>query len=283
MSSQPLYPRVKKYTRRTILASGIPSFAWAFGIEPDLLSITEQDIHLPDWPSALDRFRIAHLTDLHYRPDSDEEVTEKLVAAVNAAEPDLILITGDFVIADPSSLPELCRHLKKLTAKHGIIASPGNHDRWHCSEAFLRSELKKAGIAYLQNDNTTISIKGERIYLPGLDSIWGGELDPSRTWKNHRSGDPVIALMHEPDVFDHLRENHPLSLQLSGHTHGGQCRVPFIGYSPAKVKYGRNYIYGHFEKANSQLWVGRGIGTVGLRVRFSCQPELTLLSLRSSS
>ena len=283
MSSQPLYPRIKKYTRRSILAAALPSIGWAFGVEPDLLSTTEQEIQLKDWPQALDGLRIAHLTDLHYRPGSDEEITEKLITAVNAANPDLILITGDFVIADPSSLPELCRHLKKLTAKHGIIASPGNHDRWHCGDALLWTEMRKAGITYLKNDSTTISVKGEQFYIPGLDSIWGGQLDASRAWKNHRKGDSVIALMHEPDVFDHLKESHPLSLQLSGHTHGGQCRIPLIGYAPAKVKYGRNYIYGHFEKNDAQLWVGRGIGTVGVRVRFACQPELTFLTLRSSA
>lgn len=286
MSSQPLYPRVKKLTRRAslgLLGAGIPSATWALGIEPDLLSITQKDLYLKDWPNALDGFRIAHLTDLHYRPGSDEEVTEKLIAAVHTAEPDLILITGDFVIKDPSSLPELCRHLKRLTAKHGIIASPGNHDRWHCGDALLWTELQQAGVTYLQNNSTTISIKGERIYIPGLDSIWGGHLNVTRAWKNHRTGDPVIALMHEPDVFDHLIEDHPLTLQLSGHTHGGQCRVPLIGYAPAKVKYGRNYIYGHFEKNDAQLWVGRGVGTVGLRARFACQPELTFLSLHSSA
>lgn len=283
MSSQPLYPRAKKFTRRSVLSVGIPSAVWALGIEPDLLSVTKQEIHLRDWPKALDGFRIAHLTDLHYRPDSDEELTEKLIASVNAADPDLIIITGDFVIEDPSSLQEVCRHLKKLTAKHGIIASPGNHDRWHCGDALMWTEMRKAGITYLKNDSTTLSIKGEHIFFPGLDSIWGGNLHASRAWKNHRKGDPVITLMHEPDPFDHLCKHYPLSLQLSGHTHGGQCRVPLIGYAPAKVKFGRNYIYGHFEKSDAQLWVGRGIGTVGLRVRFACQPELTFLSLRSSA
>ncbi|MGC6427185.1 MAG: metallophosphoesterase [Akkermansiaceae bacterium] len=286
MSSQPHSSPLKKITRRTslgILGAGILSAAWAFGIEPDHLSITEQDLSLRDWPHALAGFRVAHLTDLHYRPGADDELTEKLINAVNAAQPDLVLITGDFVIQDPSSLPEICRHLKKLKAKHGIIASPGNHDRWYCGDAQLWSEFRKAGISYLKNDSTTLSIKGERIFLPGLDSIWGGDIDVSRAWKNHRQRDPVLALVHEPDVFDHLCDKRPLSLQLSGHTHGGQCRVPLIDYAPAKVKFGRNYLYGHFLKDDAQLWVGRGIGTVGLRIRFACQPELTFLSLRPSA
>ena len=286
LSSPSLNPSARKFTRRAsivALGAGVTSAAWAFGIEPNALSITEKSLTIKDWPSTLDNFSIAHLTDLHFRPGADEEVTEKLISAVNKARVDLILITGDFVIADSSSLPECARYLKKLTAKHGLIASPGNHDRWHCAPSEIRHHLRKAGIDYLQNDGATISVKGEQFYLAGLDSIWGGDLDSARAWRGHRKGDAVITLMHEPDPFDHLISTRPVSLQLSGHTHGGQCCVPLIGYAPARVKFGRNYLYGHYEKNGSQLWVGRGVGTVGFRARFACRPELTFLTLRASS
>ncbi|MDB4410276.1 metallophosphoesterase, partial [bacterium] len=104
----------------------------------------------------------------------------------------------------------------------------------------------------------------------------------TRAWNGHKKDTPVISMVHEPDFFDELRSAKPLDLQLSGHTHGGQCRLPLVNYTPAKVKFGRNYIYGHFEKNASQLFVGRGIGTVGIRVRFACRPELVILTLRST-
>lgn len=277
---------LKKFSRRAtlgMLAAGIPSTAWAFLGEPDSLSITRKDFTLHNWPTALDGFRIAHLTDLHYRPGDDEELIEKVIAAVKKEAPDLILITGDYIIHEYSTFPELCAKLKELSAPHGIIASPGNHDRWYCSPRYLSMHLEKIGVSYLQNDGTTLHIKGERIFIPALDSIWGGHIDPARAWKGHRKDDPVIALVHEPDVFDQLHEVKQISLQLSGHTHGGQCRVPLIGYAPAKVRYGQNYIYGDFEKNDAQLWVGRGIGTVGLRVRFACAPEVSLLTMRAPS
>jgi predicted MPP superfamily phosphohydrolase len=261
----PAPSRIKTYSRRAALgmiAAGIPSTGWAFLGEPDSLSITRKDFTLHNWPKALDGFRIAHLTDIHYRPGSDEELCQKMIAAVKKEAPDLILITGDFVIKDPSSLSELCTKLRALSATHGIIASPGNHDRWHCPPGHLLRHLENAGINYLQNDGTNLTIKGERVFIPGLDSIWGGHLDPARAWRGHRKDDPVIALVHEPDVFDQLHPERPISLQLSGHTHGGQCRIPLIGYAPAKVRYGKNYIYGDFKKNDAQLWVGRGIGTV---------------------
>ena len=285
MSSKPKLESLKKITRRSsigLIAAGIPSGIWAGAIEPNQLSVTQREITLPRWSKALDGFKIAQLTDLHYRPGADDKLLAKLIAAVKKETPDLITLTGDFVIHDSSSLPELFRELKALSAPQGIIASPGNHDRWYCSHSFLRKEIEKSGATFLSNANTTLSIKGDEIFVAGIDSIWGGKPSPPKTWEGHKRHQPVIALVHEPDAFDHLRPYHRIDLQLYGHTHGGQCRVPLIGYAPAKVKHGKNYIYGHFEKDQSQLWVGRGVGTVGIRVRFACAPELVVLTLRSS-
>ncbi len=285
MSSQRKKIDLKRITRRSALGVfgiGIPSCIWAAGIEPNLLSITRKDLTLPRWPKALDGFRLAQLTDIHYRPGKDDDLIEKLLRALDEEKPDLITLTGDFVIEDPSSLPELCRELKGLSAPQGIIASPGNHDRWHCSTSQLRREIEGVGMTYLQNQATKLHIKGENLFVNGLDSIWGGHPNPTKAWKGHLKNEPVIALVHEPDPFDELHKNHPLDLQLSGHTHGGQCRVPLVNYRPVKVKFGRKFIYGHFQKNDSQLFVGRGLGTVGPRVRFASMPELVILTLRAS-
>ncbi|MFT6180688.1 MAG: putative MPP superfamily phosphohydrolase [Akkermansiaceae bacterium] len=285
MSSQRKKISLKRITRRStlgVLGIGIPSGIWAAGIEPNLLSITRKELTLPRWPKALDGFRVAQLTDIHFRPGTDDGMIAKLHEALGEEKPDLITLTGDFVINDPSSLPELCRELKGISAPHGVIASPGNHDRWHCSTFNLRKEIEGTGMTYLQNQSTKLHIKGENIFVNGLDSIWGGQPLPGRAWQGHKKDEPVIALVHEPDPFDELHLSRPLDLQLSGHTHGGQCRVPFFNYAPAKVKFGRKFIYGHFQKGDAQLFVGRGLGTVGIRVRFACPPELVILTLRSS-
>ena len=285
MSSNSAKFSLQKMTRRSVIGLagiGVPSAIWASGIEPNLLSITRKNLVLPRWPKSLDGFRIAQITDVHYRPGTDEELIVKLRKALEAEEPDCIAITGDFVINDPSSLAEFARALRGISAAHGIFASPGNHDRWHCTVSNIKKEFESIGISYLQNKGTNINIKGEIIFINGLDSVWGGRPVPNRAWNGHQKNTPVISMVHEPDFFDELHTTKPLDLQLSGHTHGGQCRLPLINYTPAKVKFGRNYIYGHFKNDRSQLFVGRGIGTVGLRVRFACRPELVILTLRST-
>lgn len=285
VSSHRSTTRSKNKTRRAalrLIGMGAASGLWAGGIEPELLSVTRRTLSLPRWPRALDGFRLALLTDLHYRPGPDDALIEKLQPALADLRPDLIAITGDLVTANQSSLSECLRALRHLEAPQGIFASPGNHDRWQCSPSKIKKEIEGAGMSYLCNDNTTLAIKGEKILLTGLDSYWGGHPEPGRAWKGHQPDTPVISLVHEPDPFESLHQARPLDLQLSGHTHGGQCRVPLIGYAPAKVKYGRNFIYGEYQRSRSRLFVGRGMGTVGPRVRFACPPELALLTLRSS-
>lgn len=285
MSSNSPKFNLQKLTRRSAISLagiGIPTVLWATEIEPDLLSVTRKNLILPRWPKSLDGFRIAQITDVHYRPNTDDELAAKIRKALEVEKPDIITITGDFVINDPSSLSEFTRGFKGISAKHGIFASPGNHDRWYCTVSNIKKELEGIGISYLQNNGSNVSIKGENIFINGLDSVWGGIPAPNRAWNGHQKDTPVISLVHEPDFFDDLRSAKPLDLQLSGHTHGGQCRIPFLDYTPVKVKFGEKYVYGHFKKERSQLFVGRGIGTVGYRIRFACKPELVILTLYST-
>jgi uncharacterized protein len=126
-----------------------------------------------------------------------------------------------------------------------------------------------------------LSIRGESLAVAGTDFIWQGSPDPERTLRGIPPETPVVALVHEPDYFDTLRAQRDILVQLSGHTHGGQCRIPFVGYTPKTVNHGRNYIYGGFSRGGSNLFVTRGVGTSGPRVRFACPPELVILTLRT--
>lgn len=277
-------PGKRIFTRRRFLATAALGVAGAFSyarwIEPGLLTVTEKDIHLPGLPPGLDGLVVAQLTDFHFNPEKDEALIAKAVAETNAAAPDIIALTGDFITESPAVLAPLMALLSGLKAKHGIYGVMGNHDGWHQSTEFFRREHRRAGMEFLVNQGSVIRLRGEKLFITGTDSVWSGRVDAPACWRGHRD-EAVLALVHEPDVFDFLTETQRIDLQLSGHTHGGQCRVPGIGYAPAKVKYGRRYIYGEHRKDRARIFVSRGLGTVGMRVRFACAPEVAVLTLRA--
>jgi len=267
---------------RTAALGTLGSAAYARWVEPNFLTVTRREIQIPELPSALDGIVIAQLTDFHYNPEKENKLIAEAVDVTNAANADIIALTGDFITASRQVFTPLMEHLSKLKAKHGIYGIMGNHDGWGAPYSFFQKGFRTAGFEFLINAGTRIQVRGEPLFLLGTDSIWSGHVDAPACYRGHQKNDPVIALVHEPDVFDQLTDSYPVSLQLSGHTHGGQCRVPLLDYAPVKVKYGRNYIYGEYQKGNSRLFVSRGLGTVGQRVRFACAPEVAILTLRSA-
>lgn len=272
------------FNRRNFIRTGVVgamgSVAYARWVEPNRLTITRKEIQIPNLPQALDGLVIAHLTDFHYDPDRQNELIAEAVSATNAEAPDIIALTGDFITDTGDVFSPLMEQLSGLKAKHGIYGVMGNHDGWNARYSLFQKGFRQAGFEFLINDGTRINIRGESLYLLGTDSVWSGHVDARSCYAGHRSGDPVIALVHEPDVFDTLIASYPVSLQLSGHTHGGQCRVPLLGYAPIKVRYGKNYIYGDYARGDSRIFVSRGLGTVGTPVRFACAPEVAILTLR---
>jgi uncharacterized protein len=253
----------------------------AFWIEPGFLSVTRQDILNAKLPSGLDGLKICLLTDFHYVPGKDDGLLEKTIAAVRYERPDLIALGGDYMDGDPKTIEPLLEGLGTLSARHGIFAVMGNHDGWAGDRSVIRRQFEKAGISFLINRNSQLTIRGDTLAVAGTDFVWRGKPDPVQTLKGISRETPVLALVHEPDYFDTMRAQRDILLQVSGHTHGGQCRVPLLGYAPVKVRYGKNYVYGGFTRGDSQLFVSRGLGMTGLRVRFSCPPELAILTLRS--
>jgi uncharacterized protein len=271
----------RRNAMKLLFGGAAASFANGFWIEPGRLSVSRADIFCARLPSALDGLRVGLMSDIHFKPDQDEALLEAAVATLNREKPDLIALPGDFMDKDPAVIEPMLDLLKELAPAHGVFASMGNHDGWAYEGAQMRRRFEKAGIALLINRNHGIRVRNEKLAIAATDHIWLGKPDPAATLRGIAADTPVIALVHEPDYFDELTERRNIQLQLSGHTHGGQCRVPFVSYTPAKVAYGRKYIYGAYARGDSRLFVTRGIGTVGLRVRFACPPEVALLTLRA--
>jgi len=274
-----------RFTRRNALrlitAGAAGCLIDAFKIEPAWLSVTRQTVPCDAKSAGLDGLRIGLLSDFHFRPEADHDLLESVVARINDEKPDLIALTGDFMSANPKVIDPLLKHLEKMKAAHGVFAVMGNHDGWAGSRSAVRRQFEKAGISFLINQHSKISIRQEKLAIAGTDFVWKGRPDPAKTLKGISTDTPVLALVHEPDYFDTMAAQRNICLQLSGHTHGGQCRVPIFGYAPRKVKMGQKYLYGGYSNGDSKLFVSRGVGTVGVRVRFACPPELAILTLKN--
>lgn len=257
-------------------------------IEPNRVVLVRQDIALPRWPSRLDGFTIALLSDFHYDRIFSVHPIREAVEVVNRLRPDLIALTGDFVsvpwTGDPAkgaSAAEPCAQLlRELKAPYGLWAVLGNHDVFsdpdHVTEA-----LRAVGIPVLSNQSVPIEKDGGRFWLGGVDDVLSGTSDLKATLHDVSPQEAVVLLVHEPDFADHVAR-YPVDLQLSGHSHGGQVRFPFIAplYLPDLA---RKYVRGRYQIRALTLYTNAGLGTVEIPVRFDCPPEVTLFTLRCSN
>jgi len=263
---------------------------YAGEIERHWIEITRRDVFLPGLPPPFDGFRIAQLSDIHMDEYTEPFFLRDAVNHVNRLNPDAVFLTGDFVTHE--LLPKRfsigpawhCADLlNNLQCAHRY-AVLGNHDvivgRKHVIAA-----LTSNGIPVLYNAYLPIEREGGRLWLAGLDDPVEGKPDPGAAIPasiRNVPHEPIILLCHAPDYADDLinrPEGKAVSLMLAGHSHGGQIRLPIFGPVVLPIL-GRKYVEGWFRFGNLQLYVNRGIGTIGAPFRFNCPPEITLFTLR---
>lgn len=274
-----------KLTRRDFLrgAASAPLLAisatslYATLVEPYSYDITETDIFVPELPAAFDGFRIAQITDVHHSRIVSIREVHRVVEAAMSARPDLIALTGDYTTSYRRYIEPCAEALGALNAPHGVWAVLGNHDHYTDPLLTVRA-LRRHHINVLENANTIIARGGDTLQLVGIgDWTWAGA-DWSRALHNIDKRRPTVMLSHQPVVLD-LPQTDGVSLILSGHTHGGQVSLPFVG---PPIRYGRDfkYVQGLYEKNGTQLYVSAGTGVIGLPVRLGVRPEISILKLR---
>jgi uncharacterized protein len=278
----------RKFIRLAATAGVAAISADALLIEPNRPRIVRQDIALLRWPARLDGFTIVLLSDFHYDPYFSVHPLRAAIDLVNELRPELIVLTGDFVSvplfgdsAKGASAAEPCAQvLKKLQAPHGLWAVMGNHDVF-TNASRVTSALRAEGIQVLANQSVAIEANGARFWLCGVDDVLGRTADLDTTLHRVSPDEASVLLVHEPDYADFVTR-YPVDLQLSGHTHGGQIRVPFLPplYLPPMA---RKYVWGLYKIGHLTLYTNAGLGTVEIPARFNCPPEITLLTLRRAS
>jgi predicted MPP superfamily phosphohydrolase len=256
--------------------------AWAFWLEPRSLVLHAETLDVPRWPASLAGTRIALLSDLHVgSPYWHVEDLERLVERVNAEQPELVLLAGDYMINDVKLgtwvEPEaIAAALGGLRAPLGVIAVLGNHDWWNDGRR-VRRAFEASGITVLENEARRIQRGDAGFFVVGLADELTRRVRIDRALSGVGADDPYLVLVHEPDVFPKVPEQ--ASLTLAGHTHGGQVRLPLLGRPVIPSRYGQRYAAGHVVEDGRHLFVTTGVGTSIWPVRFGVPPELVLLTL----
>lgn len=255
---------------------------YAFVIEPDRLVVREVAINLASWPTELKGLRVAAISDIHAgAPHIKLDKIRHLVEMTNAAQPDLILLPGDFVIQnviggkfiEPTTL---AAELKGLKAPLGVFATLGNHDWWYNAPR-IKQAFEQAGIRVLDNQAVTIKQNGKTFWLAGFADQWEGNPNIPETLAQITDDSPVIAFTHNPDLFPALPNR--IALTVAGHTHGGQIALPLIGRLVVPSKFKQRYAAGLVIENDKQLFVTTGVGTSIIPARFGVTPEIALLTI----
>jgi predicted MPP superfamily phosphohydrolase len=282
-------------TRRRVLKAGLLGglglAVYSGELERHWLETTQVDMPLPGLPPAFDGMRLAQISDIHLDEFTEPFFLRHVVNVVNTLQPDLVLLTGDFVSEWPRNRKfargaawQCAEELDRLVCRQRY-AVMGNHDVLVGKEAVMEA-LTAHRVTVLDNDHVPIERGAARWWLTGVDDPLAGEPNPDvaipDSIRNQKT-EPVVLMCHGPDFADALIRGpagQAVSLMLSGHTHGGQVRLPFL--TKWKLpEMGRKYVQGSFQVGPIHLYVNRGVGTVGIPFRLACPPEITVFTLRS--
>lgn len=231
---------------------------------------------------SLNGFTIALISDIHSSYNMLRNEMEEYARVVNSLNCDMILVTGDFVNSMTEEVYPFAEAFSGLRAPHGVYGVMGNHDFFAREPEVVAREVDACGIRLLRNDNVLVSKNGGSFYLLGVDDVG----TPQRAEEKFAialgsapANVPKILMVHRP-YFLRQASNQNIDLVLSGHTHGGQVVLATLGnvvIAPASIA--SRYVWGKYALGGTQMYVNRGIGTVGLPIRLNCPPEITRITL----
>lgn len=295
-------PRAKaRLTRRRLLVGGLGligltgSGTGAYALaEAQALAITRYRFAPPRWPTG-QRLSITVLADLHAGgPNMGREQIARIVDTANTLKSDVIVLLGDYFathrfVTEKVPHPVWAAELARLRATFGVWAILGNHDWWHDIDG-VRRAFAGVGIRVLENEAVPLGGEDNRFWLVGLgDQIayrlgrgqFRGVDDLPGSLARVRTDDPIILLVHEPDIFPRVPDR--VALTLAGHTHGGQIRVPLIwpGFVPSG--FGARFAYGHIVENRRHMVVSGGLGTSVVPLRLGVPPEIVRIDLEAEN
>jgi uncharacterized protein len=294
-------PAPRVLTRRGLLAGGLglvaagtmlPTGAYAAMQAANDLVMTEYRLSPRAWPKG-QSLTVTVVADLHAGgPNMGHQRVRQVVDAANDLRSDLTVVLGDF-FATHHFVTEQVPHtvwageLARLHAPLGVYSILGNHDWWYDVDG-VRRALDNARLSLMQNDAVLLGRPGKRFWLAGIGDQLAYRLGPGKfrgvddlpgTLARIRTGDPVILLAHEPDIFTQVPER--VALTIAGHTHGGQIRLPFIPPVWTPSAYGARFAYGHIVEGDRHMIVSGGLGCSNVPLRLGVPPEIVRITLEA--
>ena len=250
------------------------------------LEIVRSEVPIRGLPKEIEGFKIGVMSDFHAGAFDNKENIFQSIAIINAEKPDLIALLGDYIDADFSHSREnvarrayIFEALKRLKAPLGLYAVLGNHDHYIAAEYF-QNKLAEISAVILDNESVTLD---NGIAVAGVDDLLRSHADPLKATQGLSKECTTILLSHNPDVNFQLTGKERVSLVISGHTHGGQVRVPMINWAPWVPCSGKKYKgpTGLIRESTGHwTFITKGIGTSVLPIRLACPPDIGILSLR---
>lgn len=261
-----------------LITAGILIGTYSFKMERFWYQIKEIRLKINNLPKAFKGWKIVQFSDIHLGFHYEIEDLKSVVKIINSLNPDIIFFTGDLIQIgnkEPErAIPLLKEFIEIRGGKWGVI---GNHD--FITKDQIIYVLESAQFKVLENSHDFIEYNQQRLYIAGIDDVMYGFPNVGKAIEGLTENDCILLLAHEPDIADESSK-FPISAQFSGHSHGGQVRLPFYG-PIIKQRLARNYTDGlyHVGENNMPLYVNRGIGTTNIAVRFFCRPEITVFHL----
>lgn len=258
-------------------------------IEPGWLKVRRLSVPVDDLPPALDGLTIAQLSDIHHDEWISLDHVRDAVNLTNDLNADIVALTGDYVTSSDAMIIPVVKMLASLRPRIGTVGVLGNHD-WWTDVALMRREFEKVGIPLIDNDRYFLTadkalsaqMPEEGLCLGGIGDLWEDQIDPDYAFRNVPQTMPRLLLSHNPDAAEHdkiVNGNQRIDLMLSGHTHGGQVRLPFVGTPVVPSAYGAKYVKGLAQGPVCRVHTSAGIGMALLPVRLNVPPEIVLVTL----
>jgi uncharacterized protein len=255
------------------------AFYYVYDLEPSWIEVRSVPLQLPHLASEFSGYRIVQLSDIHADRRMTAQRLQKVVNQVNQLHPDLVVLTGDFVTRNPERFAPNLSVLKTLNPVDKTLAVLGNHDVWTDPD-LIQNTLELAGIQVLNNRAVTLERPSAQLHIAGVNDIWAKRDRLDQVLAALPSTGAAILLAHEPDFADTSAATGRFDLQLSGHSHGGQIRIPLMKkvFPPLAYK----YPIGQYQVGSMIQYTNRGLGSSGIPMRFNCRPEITVFTLKSA-